>query len=60
MAENLEAQGVNARRFGSNADLHLALAADTLPARGAPRVVVFFSNGSFDGIIGKYAASAKE
>jgi UDP-N-acetylmuramate: L-alanyl-gamma-D-glutamyl-meso-diaminopimelate ligase len=59
VAENLEAQGVNARQFGSNADLHQALAADTLPARGAPRVVVFFSNGSFDGIIGKYAASAK-
>jgi UDP-N-acetylmuramate: L-alanyl-gamma-D-glutamyl-meso-diaminopimelate ligase len=59
VAENLEAQGVNARQFGSNAALHEALAADTLPARGAPRVVVFFSNGSFDGIIGKYAASAR-
>jgi UDP-N-acetylmuramate: L-alanyl-gamma-D-glutamyl-meso-diaminopimelate ligase len=59
VAENLEAQGVNAQQFGSNADLHAALAAATLPARGAPRVVVFFSNGSFDGIIGKYAASAR-
>jgi UDP-N-acetylmuramate: L-alanyl-gamma-D-glutamyl-meso-diaminopimelate ligase len=59
VAENLEAQGINARQFGSNADLHAALTADTLPARGSPRVVVFFSNGSFDGIIGKYAASAK-
>jgi UDP-N-acetylmuramate: L-alanyl-gamma-D-glutamyl-meso-diaminopimelate ligase len=59
VAENLEAQGVNARQFGTNADLHAALTADTLPARGSPRVVVFFSNGSFDGIIGKYAASAK-
>jgi UDP-N-acetylmuramate: L-alanyl-gamma-D-glutamyl-meso-diaminopimelate ligase len=59
VAENLEAQGINARQFGSNAALHEALEADTLPASGAPRVVVFFSNGSFDGIIGKYAASAK-
>jgi UDP-N-acetylmuramate: L-alanyl-gamma-D-glutamyl-meso-diaminopimelate ligase len=59
VAENLEAQGVSARQFGSNAALHEALAADTLPARGTPRVVVFFSNGSFDGIIGKYAESAK-
>jgi UDP-N-acetylmuramate: L-alanyl-gamma-D-glutamyl-meso-diaminopimelate ligase len=59
VAENLEAQGVSARQFASNADLHDSLAADTLPTRGAPRVVVFFSNGSFDGIIGKYAASAR-
>jgi UDP-N-acetylmuramate: L-alanyl-gamma-D-glutamyl-meso-diaminopimelate ligase len=59
VAENLEAQGVNARHFASNAELHDALAADTLPGRGAARVVVFFSNGSFDGIIGRYAAAAK-
>ncbi len=59
VAENLEAQGVHARHYPSNADLHDALAADTLPRRGQPRVVIFFSNGSFDGIIGRYAASAK-
>jgi UDP-N-acetylmuramate: L-alanyl-gamma-D-glutamyl-meso-diaminopimelate ligase len=59
VAENLEAQGIHARHFASNADLHDALASDTLPARGQPRVVIFFSNGSFDGIIGRYAASAK-
>jgi UDP-N-acetylmuramate: L-alanyl-gamma-D-glutamyl-meso-diaminopimelate ligase len=59
VAENLEAQGVHARQFASNAQLHDALAADTLPAKGAPRVVVFFTNGSFDGIIGRYAASAR-
>jgi UDP-N-acetylmuramate: L-alanyl-gamma-D-glutamyl-meso-diaminopimelate ligase len=58
VAENLEAQGVSARPFASNADLHRALEADTLPVRATPRVVVFFTNGSFDGIIGKYAASA--
>jgi len=59
VAENLEAQGVSARHFGSNADLHSALAAETLPARGQPRLVIFFSNGSFDGIIGQYAAAAR-
>lgn len=59
VAENLEAQGVGARPFSTNAELHLALAADTLPARERPRVVIFFTNGSFDGIIGKYAASAR-
>jgi UDP-N-acetylmuramate: L-alanyl-gamma-D-glutamyl-meso-diaminopimelate ligase len=59
VAENLEAQGVHARQFASNAGLHDALTAETLPRRGRPRVVVFFSNGSFDGIIGKYAESAR-
>ncbi|HZZ19805.1 MAG TPA: Mur ligase family protein [Opitutaceae bacterium] len=59
VAENLEAQGINARQFDSNADLHKALEADTLPAADKARVVIFFTNGSFDGIIGKYAQSAK-
>ena len=59
VAENLEAQGIHARHFASNADLHDALASETLPKRGQPRVVIFFSNGSFDGIISRYAASAK-
>ena len=59
VAGNLEAQGVRAWHFGSNAALHDALAADTLPARGSPRVVIFFTNGSFDGIIGRFAAAAR-
>ncbi len=59
VAENLEAQGIHARQFPSNSELHDALAADTLPVRGAQRVVVFFTNGSFDGIIGRYAAAAR-
>jgi UDP-N-acetylmuramate: L-alanyl-gamma-D-glutamyl-meso-diaminopimelate ligase len=59
VAENLEAQGISARQFASNADLHKALEGDTLPAGEKARVVIFFTNGSFDGIIGKYAASAK-
>jgi UDP-N-acetylmuramate: L-alanyl-gamma-D-glutamyl-meso-diaminopimelate ligase len=59
VAENLEAQGLHARQFSSNTALHDALARDTLPIRGTPRVVIFFTNGSFDGIIGRYAAAAK-
>jgi UDP-N-acetylmuramate: L-alanyl-gamma-D-glutamyl-meso-diaminopimelate ligase len=59
VAENLEAQGISARQFSSNAELHAALEADTLPSVGKARVVIFFTNGSFDGIIGKYAASAR-
>ncbi len=59
VAENLEVQGVSARPFSSNSELHDALAADTLPARGRPRVVIFFTNGSFDGIIARYAAAAR-
>jgi UDP-N-acetylmuramate: L-alanyl-gamma-D-glutamyl-meso-diaminopimelate ligase len=58
VAENLEAQGVNARQFESNTALYDALAGETLPAGATKRVVVFFTNGSFDGIIGRYAAFA--
>jgi UDP-N-acetylmuramate: L-alanyl-gamma-D-glutamyl-meso-diaminopimelate ligase len=58
VAENLEAQGINARQFESNTALYDALVADTLPAGASKRVVVFFTNGSFDGIIGRYASSA--
>jgi UDP-N-acetylmuramate: L-alanyl-gamma-D-glutamyl-meso-diaminopimelate ligase len=56
---NLEAQGVHARRFESNGALHDALAAETLPPGGLPRVVIFFTNGSFDGIIGRFATAAR-
>ncbi len=59
VAENLEAQGLHARQFDTNSALHEALAGETLPIRGMPRVVIFFTNGSFDGIIGKYAVAAK-
>lgn len=59
VAQNLEAQGINAREFGTNEDLYGSLVGDTLSARSKSRVVVFFTNGSFDGIIGRYAAAAK-
>ncbi len=59
VAQNLEAQGINAREFGTNEDLYDSLVGDTLSTRAKSRVVVFFTNGSFDGIIGRYAAAAK-
>jgi UDP-N-acetylmuramate: L-alanyl-gamma-D-glutamyl-meso-diaminopimelate ligase len=59
VVQNLEAQGISARQFPSNGALLDALIADTLPARGHARLVVFFSNGSFDGIVAKYAAAAR-
>ncbi|MDR0352364.1 MAG: Mur ligase domain-containing protein [Opitutaceae bacterium] len=59
VARQLAAQNVDARAFATNAALRDALAAATLPPRPAqPRVVIFFSNGSFDGIITDYARQA--
>ena len=68
VARALGVRGVRAEAFGSNAALLEKLIADTCPSAaraslaranpardGRPRVVVFFSNGSFDGIIAKYA-----
>ncbi|MDF3056898.1 MAG: Mur ligase [Rariglobus sp.] len=56
---HLESQGVRAASAPTNAALLDGLKAATLPASTArARLVVFFSNGSFDGIIAKYAASA--
>jgi UDP-N-acetylmuramate: L-alanyl-gamma-D-glutamyl-meso-diaminopimelate ligase len=59
VAQNLESQGVEAHFAATNAALLEKLCAQTLPVgNGKPRVVVFFTNGSFDGIIGKYVAAA--
>ncbi|MBI4624439.1 MAG: Mur ligase, partial [Verrucomicrobia bacterium] len=62
VAQNLESQGVEAHFAATNAALLEKLVANTLgaatAAAGKPRVVVFFTNGSFDGIIGKYVAAA--
>jgi UDP-N-acetylmuramate: L-alanyl-gamma-D-glutamyl-meso-diaminopimelate ligase len=57
VAQQLESQGVHAQWFTSNEALFGRLTAETLPPQGAPRVVVFFSNGSFDGIIDRYVAA---
>ncbi len=59
VVEHLETQGIEAHTAPSNAELLKKLQAGTLPVIGKPRVVVFFTNGSFDGIIGQYAAAAK-
>lgn len=53
------AQGRRGASGATNAAVLEKLVAATLPATEAkPRLVVFFSNGSFDGIIAKYAAAA--
>ncbi|MES1166403.1 MAG: Mur ligase family protein [Pseudomonadota bacterium] len=59
VVEHLETQGIEARTAPTNAELLKKLQAGTLPVTGKPRVVVFFTNGSFDGIIGQYVAAAK-
>lgn len=58
--EQLEAQGVHAATAPTNAALLEKLKAATLgtAAGSRPRVTVFFSNGSFDGIIADYARAA--
>jgi UDP-N-acetylmuramate: L-alanyl-gamma-D-glutamyl-meso-diaminopimelate ligase len=58
VAQQLDGLGVRAHWFSANEALFERLVADTLPPQGPPRVVVFFSNGSFDGIIDRYAAAA--
>ncbi|MDR0902310.1 MAG: Mur ligase domain-containing protein [Opitutaceae bacterium] len=61
VARWLAVKNVSARAFGTNAALLDALAAATLPpAPARPRVVVFFSNGSFDGIIADYVRKAAD
>jgi UDP-N-acetylmuramate: L-alanyl-gamma-D-glutamyl-meso-diaminopimelate ligase len=64
VVEQLEMQGVQAATAATNAEVLEKLKAATLgpgaalAARGRARVTVFFSNGSFDGIIAAYAAAA--
>lgn len=60
VAQQLETQGVHAQWFTSNEALFGRLTAETQPPLGTPRVVVFFSNGSFDGIIDRYVAAVSQ
>jgi len=58
---HLQSKGVQGATAPTNAELLDKLTAVSLPVKagGRPRLVIFFSNGSFDGIIAKYAAAAK-
>ncbi len=56
VVQHLELQGVDACTAENNAALLEKLVAQTRAAP-TPQLVVFFTNGSFDGIIGKYVAS---
>ncbi len=60
VAAQLRAAGVEAHTAPTNVLLLERMLANTLntPARG-PRLVVFFTNGSFDGIIGRFVSSAQ-
>ena len=59
VAAALESRGVTARFAVTNADLLRELEAGTLAGGDARRLVVFFTNGSFDGIIDGYVAAAR-
>jgi len=59
VSEHLETQGVGARTAPTNADLLKALAAMVLKPQAKPQVVVFFTNGSFDGIIQEFVKQAR-
>ena len=59
VASALEARGITARFASTNADLLVELKAGTLSGGNGRRLVVFFTNGSFDGIIDGYVAAAR-
>ena len=57
--QHLAAQGIHAYTEKTNRELLTRLIAGPLMPRNEPQVVVFFSNGSFDGIIGEFVDAAK-
>jgi UDP-N-acetylmuramate: L-alanyl-gamma-D-glutamyl-meso-diaminopimelate ligase len=64
VAEHLSTQGVEAHTAPTNSALLEKLLAETRPGGASaeaqrPRVVVFFTNGSFDGIIGRFVATVR-
>lgn len=59
VSQHLETQGVVAHSAPTNAAMLDQLLAATQATGPRPRLVVFFTNGSFDGIIGKYVAGTK-
>jgi UDP-N-acetylmuramate: L-alanyl-gamma-D-glutamyl-meso-diaminopimelate ligase len=60
VVSKLREGGVKAQQFPSNGALLETLVERTLGAAGPPRVVTFFTNGAFDGIVGKYVAAVRE
>ena len=58
--QHLETQGVHAQTAPANAALLDQLIVSTKAAAAQPQLVVFFTNGSFDGIIGKFVAATKK
>lgn len=59
VAAYLKERGIESVTAPTNGELLEKLVQRTLANHPQPRVVVFFSNGSFDGIIAQYAAAAK-
>jgi UDP-N-acetylmuramate: L-alanyl-gamma-D-glutamyl-meso-diaminopimelate ligase len=59
VTQHLRELGVDAHSAPTNALLLEKLIERTPPADSKKRVVAFFTNGSFDGIIAKYVESAK-
>jgi UDP-N-acetylmuramate: L-alanyl-gamma-D-glutamyl-meso-diaminopimelate ligase len=59
VVRQLGTQKVRAHAFADNQALLAKLSSDVLAASERSRVVVFFTNGSFDGIIPKFSAAAK-
>ena len=55
----LETQGVHGHTAATNAALLDLILEHTKPAGAQRLLVVFFTNGSFDGIIGKYVAAVQ-
>ncbi|MBS0664581.1 MAG: Mur ligase [Verrucomicrobia bacterium] len=54
----LETQGVQGQTAPTNRELLEQILANTRDAGSRPQLVVFFTNGSFDGIIGQYVERA--
>lgn len=57
--QHLATQGVNAYTAPTHAALLEILRKNTAEITDRPQLVVFFTNGSFDGIIGKFVAANK-
>jgi len=55
--QHLETQGVHACTAESNNALLEKMVADIKAGGAKPQLVVFFTNGSFDGIIQKFVAA---